>query len=109
MPKFKDVLEDSAMQPFDHLASATVRTFELVYSRGSTEILLSAKTLDDMGRYADLFSQVYGELELAEGRPTPALLAGLPAYRWSHGLKSRSRGPFVAAPSIKSSHTPRTV
>ena len=79
MPKFKDVLEDSVMQPFDHLASPTVRTFELVYSKGRTEILLSARTLDDMGRYADLFSQVYGELELVKADRRPALLAGLPA------------------------------
>ena len=79
VPKFKDVLEDTAMQPFDHLASGTVRSFELVYSRGSTEILLSARTLDDMGRYADLFSQVYGEMALQKADRRPALLAGLPA------------------------------
>ena len=79
VPKFEKTLEDSATQPFDHLASATVRTFELVYSKGKTEILLSAKTLDDMGRYVDLFSQVYGELELEKAERRPALLAGLPA------------------------------
>ena len=79
VPKFKDVLEDSATQPFDHLASGTVRSFELVYSKGSTEILLSARTLDDMGRYADLFSQVYGEMVLQKADTRPAPLAGLPA------------------------------
>ena len=79
VPKFAKTLEDSVTQPFDHLASATVRTFELVYSKGSTENLLSAKTLDDMGSYADLFSQVYGELELEKAERRPALLAGLPA------------------------------
>jgi len=79
VPKFKEALADSSMQPLDHLASQTVRTFELVYSMGSTEILLSAKTLDDMGRYADLFSQVYGELELEKADLTPAFLHEVPS------------------------------
>jgi len=65
------------MQPFDHLASGTVRSFELVYSRGSTEILLSARTLDDMGRYADLFSQVYGEMALQKADSVLLSLQGL--------------------------------
>jgi hypothetical protein len=78
VPKFVKTLEDGVTQPLDHLASTTVRTFELVYSQGSTEILLSAKTLDDMGRYADLFNQVYGELELQKADKLPALLARLP-------------------------------
>jgi hypothetical protein len=79
VPKFKEALADSSMQPLDHLASQTVRTFELVYSMGTTEILLSAKTLDDMGRYADLFSQVYGELELEKADLTPAFLHEVPS------------------------------
>jgi hypothetical protein len=66
------------MIPFNHLASPTVRTFEIAYSRGKTEILLSAKTLDDMARYADLFNQVYGELELVKAEPNPAFLEELP-------------------------------
>ena len=78
VPKFVKILEDNVTQPFDHLASATVRTFELVYSKGSTELLLSAKTFDDMGRYVDLFSQVYGELELTKADSFPTFLAELP-------------------------------
>jgi hypothetical protein len=78
VPKFVKTLEDGVTEPLDHLASATVRTFELVYSKGSTEILLSAKTLDDVGRYVDLFSQVYGELELEKVDVLPAFIRGLP-------------------------------
>jgi hypothetical protein len=77
VPEFKKALDDSVTQPFDHLASATVRTFELVYSGGKTEVILSAKTLDDMGRYVDLFSQVYGELELEKANPRPTFLQEL--------------------------------
>jgi hypothetical protein len=77
VPEFQKVLDDSAIQPFDHLASATVRTFELVYSKGKTDVILSAKTLDDMGRYLDLFNQVYGELELEKANPRPTYLQEL--------------------------------
>lgn len=58
-------------------ASDTVRTFELVYCAGKTEMILSARTLDDMKRYASLFSQVYGELELGKADPSPVLLLDL--------------------------------
>ena len=71
--------DDSVTLPFDHLASPTVRTFEIVYGSGKTEILLSAKTLDDMGRYADLFNQVYGELELEKVERSPEFLRLLPS------------------------------
>ena len=77
VPEFKKVLDDSETQPFDHLASATVRTFELVYSKGKTDVILSAKSLDDMGRYVDLFNQVYGELELEKANPRPTFLQEL--------------------------------
>jgi hypothetical protein len=78
VPRTKEILDDSEILPFSHLSSPTVRTFEIVYSGGKTEILLSAKTLDDMGRYADLFNQVYGELELVKADPNPAFLQELP-------------------------------
>ena len=77
VPRTKEILDDSDMVPFNHLASPTVRTFEIVYSSGKTEIMLSAKTLDDMGRYADLFIEVYGELELEKDDPNPAFLQEL--------------------------------
>ena len=48
VPTTEKVLEDSAIQPLSHLAAPTVRTFELVYSGGKTEVLLSAETVEDM-------------------------------------------------------------
>src|SRR5208283_5864760 len=74
VPRTKEAPDDSALMPFNHLASQTVRTFEIVYSGGKTELLLSAKTLDDMGSYADLLYQVYGELELAKTNAAPDFL-----------------------------------
>ena len=42
LPKTEKALEDDSIQPLAHLAEPTVRTFELVYSDGATELLLSA-------------------------------------------------------------------
>jgi len=71
VPTTDEVLEDSAIQPLSHLAAPTVRTFELVYSGGKTEVLLSAETVEDMRKYAGLLSLVYGgmKIENADGRP----------------------------------------
>ncbi|MGH9920728.1 MAG: hypothetical protein ACRD6W_17890, partial [Nitrososphaerales archaeon] len=77
VPRTKDVPNDVAVLPFNHLASQTVRTFEIVYCPGRTDLLLSARTLDDMGSYADLFYQVYGELVLEKAVPRPEFLKQL--------------------------------
>jgi hypothetical protein len=62
VPKIEKVLAESEIEPLAHLASDTVRTFEIVYSSGKTEILLTARTEDGMRRYLDLFDNVYGQL-----------------------------------------------
>jgi hypothetical protein len=91
VPAFKKVLDESATQPLDHLASASVRTFELVYGKGKMEVILSARSLDDMGRYVDLFNQVYGELELVKDDPIPVFLQNLPAILATGQGPTRSR------------------
>ncbi len=63
VPKIEKVLTESEIEPLSHLASDTVRTFEIVYSSAKTDILLSARTLDDMTKYLDLFDGVYGQLK----------------------------------------------
>jgi hypothetical protein len=78
VPKMEKVLDDSSVQPLAHLAASTVRTFELVYSSGKTEVLLSAETVDDMKKYASLLSQVYGGLKLEQADPAPRFLQQLP-------------------------------
>src|SRR5208282_6791478 len=79
VPTTEEALEDSAIQPLSHLAAPTVRTLELVYSGGKTEVLLSAETVDDMRKYADLLNLVYGGLKLEKTAATPAFLGGLPS------------------------------
>ena len=74
VPEMDSVLEDKSVQPLDHLAAPTVRTFELVYWCGKTDILLSAQTLDDMEKYVKLLSAVYGDLKLEEVETRPPFL-----------------------------------
>lgn len=78
VPKMVKILEDSSMQPLVHLSSATVRTFELVYSAGHTEVFLSAETVEDMRKYASLLDSVYGDLDLIAAEKIPAFLRQLP-------------------------------
>jgi len=78
IPKMEKVLEDDSIQPLLHLSSATVRTFELIYSAGRTELVLSAKTVDDMRKYAHLMDSVYGDLNLETAEKVPAFLRQLP-------------------------------
>jgi hypothetical protein len=74
VPRMEKILEDDSIQPLDHLSAETVRTFELVYSAGHTELLLSAETVDDMGKHASLLDSVYGDLGLENADKVTAFL-----------------------------------
>jgi hypothetical protein len=78
VPKIEKVLEDSEVQPLAHLASGTVRSFEIIYSRGKTNLALSAETVQDMRTYVDLFDSVYGQLRYERLDPLPDFLRQLP-------------------------------
>ena len=78
VPEMKGILEDSSIQPLDHLPSTTVRTFELLYANGHTEFVLSSETVEDMRKYAQLLDSVYGELKLEKAEQTPGFLRELP-------------------------------
>jgi hypothetical protein len=79
VPKNEKTLEDASVQPLAHLAASTVRTFELVYSGGKTEVLLSAETGEEMRKYSGLLKLVYGGLKLEKAEPQPTFLRELPA------------------------------
>ncbi|MGP8058000.1 MAG: hypothetical protein ACLP9K_10435 [Nitrososphaerales archaeon] len=78
VPKVEKVLEDSGVQPLAHLASGTVRSFEIIYSEGKTDLALSARTVEDMRGYVDLFDTVYGQLKYERIDPLPGYLRRLP-------------------------------
>jgi hypothetical protein len=77
VPKNEKTLEDASVQPLAHLAAPTVRTFELVYEGGKTEVLLSAETVEDMRKYAGLLSLVYGGMKFENVESKPAFLSEL--------------------------------
>jgi hypothetical protein len=79
VPKNEEALEDSSVQPLVHLAAPTVRTFELVYTGGKTEVLLSAESVEDMRKYAGLLSLVYGGTKYETTDAKPAFLQQLPS------------------------------
>lgn len=77
MPTTDESLEDAAIQPLSHLGVQTVRTFELVYAGGKTEVLLSGETVEDMKKYAGLLSLVYGGMKLDNADRSPRFLRRL--------------------------------
>ena len=77
VPKMEKILEDDSIQPLAHLSSATVRTFELVYSANHTELVLSAESVDEMRKYAHLLDSVYGDLNLETTEKVPEFLRQL--------------------------------
>jgi hypothetical protein len=79
VPRMDKALEDRSVQPLNHLAASTVRTLELVYSGGKTDLMLSAETVDDMRKYAGLLAIVYGGIKFENAEPKPAFLRELPA------------------------------
>jgi hypothetical protein len=78
VPKIEKVLEDSEVQPLALLASSTVRSFEIIYGKGKTDLALSARTVQDMRSYVDLFDTVYGQLKYEKISPLPGFLWQLP-------------------------------
>jgi hypothetical protein len=88
-PKMKTVLEDSSVQPLDHLSSTTVRTFELVYQGHQTRLVLSAESVEDMRKYLVLLDSVYGELDLESVEQCPEYLRELPGALGFGGLHDR--------------------
>jgi hypothetical protein len=77
VPEMAAVLEDKSIQPLEHLASTSVRTFELIYCSGKTDIVLSGETVDDMGKYVGLLNSVYGDIKVEEVGARPAFLQQL--------------------------------
>jgi hypothetical protein len=74
VPKNEEALEDTSVQPLAHLAAPTVRTFELVYSGGTTVLLFSAESVEDMRKFATLLGLVYGGMKFQEAETRPRFL-----------------------------------
>jgi hypothetical protein len=78
VPKIEKALDDREIQPLSHLASNTVRSLEVIYTEGKTDLAMSARTVEDMRGYVDLFDSVYGQLKYEKIDPLPGYLRRLP-------------------------------
>jgi hypothetical protein len=79
VPKIVEPLKDEQLQRVALLPSTTVRGFEVVFSGGGSEILLSSKTERDLKEYLGVMESVYGTLDVLEITPTPAYLKEIPS------------------------------
>jgi hypothetical protein len=76
IPALKENLDEAGAARLRHLASNLVRTFELTYSKESekTELLIGSENSEDLRRYEDLLSSLYGGISYRETNPIPAYL-----------------------------------
>ncbi len=109
VPKNEKILEDSSVQPLSHLAASTVRTFELVYSGGKTDILLSAETVEDMRKYTGLLSLVYGGLKFEMAEPQPAFMMELPVVTGLLSADLRKGAARSQHQNSRQSNRPRSI
>ncbi|MDG6949250.1 MAG: hypothetical protein JRM77_05270 [Nitrososphaerota archaeon] len=94
VPEIKEPLKEQAVERLALLPSTTVRGFEVVYSEGSTAIVLSSGTKPDAREYLGTLESVYGKLSVVGTYPKPDFLAKIPSLV---GLKLAPR--TVSPPS----------
>ena len=78
VPKIVEPLKDEKLERLALLPSTTVRGFEVIFSGGGSEILLSSKTERDLTEYLGVMESVYGTLSVVEATDTPAYLKEIP-------------------------------
>ena len=108
IPALKEKLDEAGAARLRHLASNLVRTFELTYSKESekSELLIGSGTSEDLRRYEDLLSSLYGGISFRDTDPVPAYLRTLaeqvPQQPARHPPGSRYGGFFARLrPSLR--------
>jgi hypothetical protein len=76
IPALKEKLDEAGAARLRHLASNSERTFELTYSKESekSELLIGSENSEDLRRYEDLLSSLYGGISFRDTNPIPAYL-----------------------------------
>ena len=75
LPRWEEEPDENTTARLGHLASATERSFEVVYQSGEMIIQLSSKTSEDLLQYRNLLESVYGEIKFEEvSDPKPEFL-----------------------------------
>jgi hypothetical protein len=78
LPKWKEALDDAKKARLAHLASATERSFEIIYESGRFSVLLHSKTHSDLLEYRATFEAIYGTLKFEEVELKPVFLNEVP-------------------------------
>jgi hypothetical protein len=78
VPLIKEPLKEKDAERLSLLPSATVRSFESVFTTGKTDLLISSHSMPDLNRYLAVLKSVYGELSAVSEQSKPAFLADLP-------------------------------
>ena len=88
VPLIKEPLKDKDIERLSLLPSPTVRSLEVAFAAGRSDILISSHSMPDLNRYLAVLKSVYGELSTVGEQSKPAFLADLPRIV---GLKAPSR------------------
>ncbi len=78
VPLISEPLKEKEVERLSLLPSPTVRSFEIAFAGGRTEIIFSSRTERDTREYVGVLESVYGELDVAESSPRPEFLREIP-------------------------------
>ncbi len=78
LPWISEPLKEKEIERFHLLPSTTVRGFELLFEKGSTEVLLSSRSPEDLRDYVGILDSVYGELDFTGAPVVPDFLKQVP-------------------------------
>jgi hypothetical protein len=81
LPKLEEPLPKEVVPRLKHLYSSVQRTFEILYMDGSTKIIITSKTVEDMKQYKAHLESVYGPIELRAAGKIPEIVFQLPVIK----------------------------
>ena len=89
VPEITEPLKEDAVARLGLLPSPSTRGFEVLFERGATSILLSAKSDRDLAEYRGTLESVYGALSTTGVPAKPGFLKEIPGL-----LNLRPSGAF---------------
>ena len=78
VPLIGEPLKEKDTERLSLLASTAVRSFELLFTRGRTEIILSSESEREVREYVGILESVYGELDVVAAPVIPDFLREVP-------------------------------
>jgi hypothetical protein len=78
VPEISEPLDEKESERLAFLPASSVRGFEVLFQKGETQILFTAKTTHDMQEYLSVMKSVYGTMDVLEATAQPTFLKQLP-------------------------------